>query len=334
MKVKRGVIAGVLQPADVVRATNPEILPSDPLPAVVPSHLESLYAESTMELEETERRKLAELLSAYSDVFSTGPTDLGRTNLVQHDIQTRPGPPVKQPPRRMASGKQQSADEQIQQNLNTGLASPSNSSWASPIVMVQKKDQTYRLCVDYRVLNERTIKDAYPLPRIQDTLDTLSTVKWFSTLDLASGYWQVELTPGARQAAAFCSRKGLFEWNMMPFGLCNAPATFQRLMDRVLAGMQWEICLVYLDDIIVLGKDVKEMLQRLAQVFERLRQANLKLKPTKCCLFRRQVAYLGHIVSERGITTDPQKVQKIQQWPQPTNVNDVRQFVGLTSYYR
>ncbi|KAK3524880.1 hypothetical protein QTP86_011083 [Hemibagrus guttatus] len=262
---------------------------------------------STMELEETERHKLAELLSAYSDVFSTGPTDLGHTNLVQHDIQTQPGPPVKQPPRRMASGKQQSANEQIQQNLNAGLASPSNSSWASPIVMVQKKDQTYRLCVDYRVLNERTIKDAYPLPQIQDTLDTLSTVKWFSTLDLASGYWQVELTPGARQAATFCSRKGLFEWNVMPFGLCNAPAMFQRLMDRVLAGMQWEICLVYLDDIIVLGKDVKEMLQRLAQVFERLRQADLKLKPTKCCLFRRQVAYLGHIVSERGITTDPRK---------------------------
>ncbi|KAK3543319.1 hypothetical protein QTP70_016720 [Hemibagrus guttatus] len=219
VKVKRGVIAGVLQPADVVRATNPEILPADPLPAVVPSHLESLYAESTKELEETEWHKLAELLSAYSDVFSTGPTDLGRTNMVQHDIQTRPGPPVKQPPHRMASGKQQSADEQIQQNPNAGLASQSNSSWASSIVMVQKKDQTYRLCVNYRVLNERTIKDAYPLPRIQDTLNTLSTAKWFSTLDLASGYWQVELTPGARQTAAFCSRKGLFEWNMMPFGL-------------------------------------------------------------------------------------------------------------------
>ncbi|KAK3534806.1 hypothetical protein QTP86_026085, partial [Hemibagrus guttatus] len=205
---------------------------------------------------------------------------------------------------------------------------------ARPYEIAHSSDQTFRLCVDYRVLNERTIKDAYPLPRIQDTLDTLSTAKWFSTLALASGYWQVELTPGARQAAAFCSGKGLFEWNVMPFGLCNAPAMFQHLMDRVLAGMQWEICLVYLDDIIVLGKDVKEMLQRLAQVFERLRQANLKLKPTKCCLFRHQVAYLGHIVSERGITTDPQKVQKIQQWPQPPNVNEVRQFVGLASYYR
>ncbi len=334
VKVRKGVIAGILQPADVVQAPTADLPPADSCPAVVPSHLQSLYTESTRDLREAEQRDLAELLRAYSDVFSTGPTDLGRTNLVQHDIQTRPGPPVKQQPRRMAFEKQHSADEQIQQNLNVGLASPSNSCWSSPIVMVQKKDQTYRLCVDYRTLNERTIKDAYPLPRIQDTLDTLSTAKWFSTLDLASGYWQVELTPQARQAAAFCSRKGLFAWNVMPFGLCNAPATFQRLMDRVLAGMQWEICLVYLDDIIVLGKDVKEMLQRLAKVFERLRQANLKLKPAKCCLFHRRVVYLGHIVSEHGIATDPEKVRKIREWPQPTGVIEVRQFVGLASYYR
>lgn len=191
--------------------------------------------------------------------------------------------------------------------------------------MVRKKDGTYRLCVDYCALNDCTIKDAYPLPRIQDTLDTLSTAKWFSTLDLTSGYWQVELTPRARRAAAFCTRNGLFEWNVMPFGLCNAPATFQRLMDRVLAGLQWETCLVYLDDIIVLGCDVPEMLHRLDQVFDRLQYANLKLKPAKCCLFCRQVAYLGHIVSEQGVTTDPAKIQKVQEWPTPTSVQEVHQ---------
>ncbi len=160
VKVRKGVIAGILQPADVVQASTTELPPADSCPAVVPSHLQSLYAESARDLREAEQRELAELLRAYGDVFSTGPTDLSRTNLVQHDIQTRPGPPVKQQPRRMAFEKQQSADEQIQQNLDTGLASPSNSCWASPIVMVQKKDQTYRLCVDYRALNERTIKDA------------------------------------------------------------------------------------------------------------------------------------------------------------------------------
>lgn len=140
--------------------------------------------------------------------------------------------------------------------------------------------------------------------------------------------------PRARRAAAFCTRTGLFEWNVMPFGLCNAPATFQRLMDCVLAGMQWETCLVYLDDIIVLAKDVSGMLQRLGQVFYRLQQANLKLKPTKCCLFRREVAYLGHVVSEHGVATDPSKVQKVQMWPTPMSIQEVRCFIGLASYYR
>ncbi|KAI3368203.1 hypothetical protein L3Q82_007929 [Scortum barcoo] len=223
----------------------------------------------------------------------------------------------------MARDKQIAADQQGQQSLEAGLAQPSNSSCAVPIVMVKKKDQSPCLCVDYRPLNERTIKDTYPLPHIQDTLDTLSTAKYFSTLDLTSGYWQVEMTPRARKAAAFCTRKGLCEWNVMPFGLCNAPATFQRLMDRVLAGLQWEVCLVYLDDTIVLGRDGPEMLGRLSQVFTRLREANLKLKPSKCCLFRERVSFLGHIVSAQGVATDPEKVKKVAEWPTPHSISEV-----------
>jgi len=277
---------------------------------------------------------VARLLQSYSDMFYTGPTDLGRTSLVQHDILTTPGPPIKQPPRRMASDKQLAANQQVQQSLESGVAQPSNSSWAAPIVMVRKKDQSPWLCVDYRPLNEQTIKDAYPLPRIQDTLDTLSTAKYFSTLDLTSGYWQVEMTPRARKAAAFCTRKGLFEWNMMPFGLCNAPSTFKQFMDRVLAWLQWETCLVYIDDIIVLGRHATEMLERLSQVFTSLHEANLKLKPSKCCLFQEQVAYLGHTVCARDVPTAPQKIQKVFEWPTPRNISEVCQFVGLASYYR
>ena len=339
--LKKGAVAGVLQPAEVLEVVEPRPLKASAVPepinlvsASIPPHLQVLYAESCESLSEGDRCRLANLLQSYGDVFSTGPTDLGRTSLVRHDILTTPGPPVKQPPRRMARDKQMAADQQVQQSLETGVAQTSNSSWAAPIVMVRKKDKSPRLCVDYRPLNERTIKDAYPLPRIQDTLDTLSTAKYFSTLDLTSGYWQVEMTPRARKAAAFCTRKGLFEWNVMPFGLCNAPATFQRLMDRVLVGLQWDTCLVYLDDVIVLGRDITQMLERLGQVFTRLREANLKLKPSKCCLFREEVSYLGHVVSARGIATDPQKVQKVNEWPTPQNVSEVRQFVGLASYYR
>ena len=339
--LRKGVVAGILQPAEVLGEAEPH--PSKvtatpehvhPAPVSIPSHLQVLYADSCTNLPEEDCRRLAQLLESYSDVFSTGPTDLGRTSLVQHDILLTPGPPVKQQPRRMAGDKQAAADQQLQQSLEAGIARPSNSSWAAPIVMVRKKDKSPRLCVDYRPLNERTIKDAYPLPRIQDTLDTLSTAKYFSTLDLTSGYWQVELTPRARKAAAFCTRKGLFEWNVMPFGLCNAPATFQRLMDRVLVGLQWETCLVYLDDVIVLGRNITQMLERLSQVFSRLREANLKLKPSKCCLFRERVGYLGHVVSAEGIATDPEKVRKVAEWPIPQNVSEVRQFVGLASYYR
>ena len=205
-------------------------------------------------------------------MFSTGPGDLGQTHLVEHEIHLKEGLPVKQAPRRMARDKQEDADAQIQASCEKGLARPSNSAWASPIVMVRKKDGTFRLCVDYRALNDRTLKDAYPLPRIQDTLDTLSGSKFFSTCDLRSGYWQIGLSEDAKQKAAFCTRSGLWEWNVMPFGLCNAPATFQRLMDRILSGLQWQICLVYLDDVIVLSSTVDQMLERLRQVFSRLRR--------------------------------------------------------------
>lgn len=333
--IKEGAVAGLLQPAKALPPSNnpkgtfrPDTFPK------VPEHLQELYVQSSTDLKGDEKLELSKLLCTYEDVFSRGPGDLGWTSLVQHDIITRPGAPVKQTPRRLAKEKQQHADQQICESLQSGLATHSNSSCASPIVMVRKKDGTYRLCVDYRELNDRTITDAYPLPRIQDTLDTLANAKWFSTLDLASGYWQVELMPRARRAAAFCTRKGLFQWNVMPFGLCNAPATFQRLMDRVLAGMQWETCLVYLDDIIVLARDVPEMIQRLSQVFQRLQQANLKLKPAKCSLFHRQVAYLGHIVSEHGVATDPAKIREVQAWPSPTSVQEVRRFISLASYYR
>lgn len=293
--LKKGTVAGLLQPAKVMGEeelqpwevlTVSEPVNSDSVSVSVPNHLHVLYAESCATLLEDDYGRVARLLQTYNNVFSTGPSDLGRTSLVQHNILATPGQPVKQSPRRMASDNRLAADQQVQQSLESGVAQPNNSSWAAPIVMVKKKDQSPRLCVDYRPLNEQTFKDAYPLRRIQDTVDTLSTAKYFSTLDLTSGYWQVEMTPRARKAAAFCTQKGLFEWNVMPFRLCNAPATFQRLMDHVLAGLQWEACLVYLDDIIVLGRDATEMLECLSQVFTRLRAANLKLKPSKCCLFQ------------------------------------------------
>ena len=188
--------------------------------------------------------------------------------------------------------------------------------------------------MDYCKLNAVTRKDAYPLLQIDETLDTLSGSQWFTTLDLASGYWQVELAEEDQQKSAFCTMDGLFEFKVMPFGLYNAPATFQRLMDLVLAGLQWSACLVYLDDIIVLGRDFYGHLQNLLLVLQRIRDAGLKLQPAKCVFFQSEVKYLGHIVSREGVAADPSNVNKVSSWPVPTTAEEVQQFLGLANYYR
>ncbi|KAL5457414.1 hypothetical protein EMCRGX_G034666 [Ephydatia muelleri] len=170
----------------------------------------------------------------------------------------------------------------LDEMLEKDVIQPSHSPWSSPIILVRKKDGSMRFCVDYRKVNSVTKKDAYPLPRVDDTLDTLGGTKFFSTLDLASGYWQVEVEEADRQKTAFTTPEGLFEFKVMPFGLCNAPATFQRLMDRVLNDLKWTDCLVYFDDIVVVGRTFSEHLHCLGNVLTRLRQAGLKLQPKKC----------------------------------------------------
>ena len=202
------------------------------------------------------------------------------------------------------------------------------------VVLVRKKDGSLRFCVDYHKVNTITRKDAYPLPRVDDALDTLACCKWFTTLDLLSGYWQVEVDEKDREKTAFSTQDGLFEFTRMPFGLCNAPATFQRLMDLVLAGLQWNNCLVYLDDILIIGRTFDDHLQNLSLVLDRLRGAGLKLKPFKCAICRKQVTYLGHIVFTDGIATDPAKTNKVKCWPTPTSKHQVQEFLGLVSYYR
>ena len=253
--------------------------------------------------------------------------------MTSHSIQTS-GPPVREPLRRIPHFLKDTVSAEIKKMLNQGVIRESNSPWSSAVVMVRKKDNTWRFCVDYRKLNSQTQKDAYPLPRIDETLELLAGSKYFSTLDLASGYWQVEVEEADREKTAFSTRDGHYEFNVMPFGLTNAPATFQRLMQCVLSGLTYEQCLIYLDDIVVFGGSFQQHLERLKTVFLHLKKAGMKLKPSKCHFMRSGVRYLGHVVSRGGIQADPEKIQAMVSHPVPNDIKELRQFLGLTNYYR
>ena len=201
--------------------------------------------------------------------------------------------------------------------------------------MVKKKDGSMRFCVDFRKVNDATIKDAHPPPRIDDTLESLHGAKFFSTLDLKSGYWQVPIREQEKEKTAFRTYSGqLYEFNQLPFGLCNAPATFSRLMDCALAGLAWNICLYYLDDIIVFSASWEEHLERLRAVFEQLRRANLKLGAAKCHLATREVSFLGYKVTPEGLEPEPKLMEAIEKLTPPTSFTEVRSFLGLVGYYR
>ena len=294
----------------------------------LPRHLQDLVEQTCRDLDPSQRHRLADVLSEYSDIFPVPGAPLtGHMDAVEHDINTGDRPPIRCAPRCMSPQKMKKEEECVAEMLTGGQIEASDSPWSSPVVLVTKKDGSTRFWVDYRQLNDATMKDAYPLPRIDDTLDMLAGKQWFSTLDLASGYWQVSLSREARVKTAFATHSGLFQFRVMPFGLCNAPATFERLMDRVLQGLRWSRCLVYLDDIISFGSTFDGALANLTLIFERLRYYGLQLKSTKCHLFRSSVPFLGHIVGRHGLECDPAKIEDVKSW-------SVRQFLGFVGYYR
>ena len=301
----------------------------------LPLHLRDLVDQTSGDLDGDQRRRLAEVLLEYADIFPIpGEPLTGHTDAVEHDIHTGDRPPIRCAPRRMSPQKMKKEEACVTEMLTGGQIEASDSPWSSPVVLVTKKDGGTRFCVDYRQLNDATVKDAYPLPRIDDTLDMLAGKQWFSTLDLASGYWQVSLSRDARAKTAFATHSGLFQFRVMPFGLCNAPATFERLMDRVLQGLRWSRCLVYLDDIISFGGTFGAALSNLTLIFERLRSYGLQLKSSKCHLFRESVPFLGHIVGRRGLECDLKKIEDVKSWPVPDCLKSVRQFLGFVGYYR
>ena len=281
-----------------------------------------------------QQRDLRQLIEEYQDVFSKEGSPISSTSLVEHEIHTT-GPPTRLPFRRQNPLVREIEQQQIKEMLRDEVIRPSTSPWASPVVMVKKKDGSMRFCVDFRKMNDATIKDAHPLPRIDDTLESLHGAQYFTTLDLKSGYWQVPIKEQDKEKTAFRTSSGqLYEFNQLPFGLCNAPATFSRLMDRTLAGLAWNVCLYYLDDIIVFSATWAEHLERLRAVFDRLRRANLKLGARKCHLAAREVSFLGYKVTPEDLEPEPRLMEAISKLPPPINVAEVRSFLGLVGYYR
>lgn len=276
--------------------------------------------------------QLRQVLEANPQVCALRP---GRTDVLHHCVYLTQQVPIKQRPYRMSSTKQAVVEKQLEEMLSAGIVKPSHSGWASPVILVPKKDGRLRFCVDYRKVNAIMESDAYLLPNITEILESLSGAAIFSTIDLNSGYWQVTMDPESRAKTVFITPFGLFQFNVMPFGLKNAPATFQRLMEMVLGELRGHNCFVYIDDIIIYSPTIEQHFLDIQSVIHKLQIAgltiNLKKKKSKFCLL--ELTFLGHVVSIQGISADLNKVEAIRSYPVPRNLKEVQRFLGLARWY-
>ena len=298
-------------------------------------HLEKDELEKVIShLPQSKKVEMRELLLQYKGIFAKNNNQPGTTNMIRHDINTGDAQPITQAPYRSNPEKRKEIQRQVQSLLDAGQIEPSKSPWSSPVLLVPKKDGGWRMCVDYRKLNAVTKKVSYPIPRTEDTFDYLLQAQWFSKMDAASGFWQVPMENSSKEKTAMITPDGVFHWKVMPFGLCNAPATFQRLMDVVLTGLKWKECLVYLDDVLVFSKDWQEHLVHLRHIFERLEEAHITLKLSKCEFAKKEIQFLGHIVREQKILPDDRNVEAVTNFPLPKDITGIRGFLGLVGHYR
>ena len=296
----------------------------------LPEHLADLHGKATRNLKTVESVKVADLLNKYQNCFSKNDWDLGLTHLVEHEIKA----PVKQSPRRVPLSFADKKEEAIEDLKPKGLVRESVSPWASPIVLLSKKDGGARPCVDYRKVNDLAKANSFLLPRIQDCFDAVAGSSLFSTFDLTSGYFQIPLKEEDICKSAFVCKYGHFEMTRMPFGLNNSAAIFQRTIEMALQGIQWVTCLIYIGDITVFGRNCDEHIARIEEVLEGMRLVDHKLKPKKCEMLGTEVVFLGHLVSGEGVKPNPVNISKIADWPRPKKIRQIKQLVAMVSYYR
>ena len=276
------------------------------------------------------------MLRRHEELFAASKTEVGATHLIQFNINTGDHPPIKLPPYKVPYAQRAIIEEHVHNMMNEGIIQPSVSPWSFPVVLIEKPHEpgVQRFCIDYRKLNAITVTDAQPLPRIDEALLLFKTALFFSSLDFISGFLQVPINPDDAQKTAFTTHMGLFEYKVMPFGVKNGPATFQRLMEITLGCKRWHSCIVYLDDIIVFSPTFEEHLKELEEIFELIERAGLKLHPLKCKLLSDHLVYLGYEISPEGIRPDPEKVIAITSRKRPTTITELRATVGAFSWVR
>ncbi|CAM4683658.1 unnamed protein product [Lepidochelys kempii] len=284
----------------------------------------------SMTLGRMQRQQIKELCTSYALMFSATP---GLTERAYHSIDTGNAHLIKVQPYRVSPQAKTGIEWEIQDMLQMGVIRPSRSAWASPVVLVPKPDGEICFCMDYHKLNAVTRPDNYPMPLTDELLEKLGQAEFISTLDLTKGYWQVPLDESSKERSAFTTHVGLYEFNVLPFGLRNAPATFQRLVDGLLAGLG-EYAVAYLDDVAIFSDSWAEQLEHLQKVFECIREAGLTVKAKKCQIGLNRVTYLRHQVGQGNINPLQAKVDAIQKWPDPKSKKQVQSFLGLSGYYR
>ena len=287
------------------------------------------------QLDEQQICRLGRLLEQNRDQFSFPGDHIGHLRGFQHVIDTGDAAPVARSAYRVSHTEKAAIEEEVKKMLRAGVIMPIQSAWASPVVLVSKRDGSIRFCVDYRGLNAVTKPDLYPLPRMDDCLDVLGGGHdTFTTMDACSAYWQVPMAQDSISRTTMITHFGTYAWKYMPFGLRNAPATMSRVVETIFSGYNRRICMVYLDDIVTFSRGFDQHLYRLHLLFRRMQQHGLRLKPEKCEFVKEAVAFLGHLVRADGILPDPERVRAILEIKTPTNVTDVRSFLGFTGFWR
>lgn len=324
---------------NIHKVTNYNICTFDKCDSLDQNRVKTLLSRLQLQtLNIEERVTIQNLCAKFSDIFYLPGDKLTTTDIYTHSISLKPNVnPVYIKPYRLPHAQKNEIQKQLNQMLDEGIIEKCTSEWSSPILLVPKKssisdEKRWRIVVDYRKLNNCICEDKYPLPNITEILDSLSGCVYFSHLDMKNGYYQCDLEPDSRKYTAFCS--GQYQMTRMPMGLKTSPNAFSRLMNIAMSGLTYEKCLIYLDDLIVFGRNLENHNKNLMEVFTRLRKVNLKLNPEKCEFLKKEILYLGHVVSSEGVLPDPEKIIAIKNYPVPKNSDELKRFVAFANYYR